>query len=138
MSTTKHINNLDDSARRLADTGASGADVLAWLTKHGMTDADARALCAEIATDRRDAASTVADREVLAMIDAGKIFLASPADGFGLTGPEFISAPTARRVYDLKERGLTGPAYQVRGETWPSWPQPYILTAAGRAELARA
>ncbi|MEU7170240.1 hypothetical protein ABZ949_01960 [Micromonospora tulbaghiae] len=127
-----------EGARILADIGASGSDVLAWLTNWGVSVTDARNLCADIIRERRTTINATADRDTLKLIVAGRILLRSPADGYGLTGPEPVSYPAARRVADLKERGLAAPAYQVRGESYPvdGWPQPYVLTDAGREVLA--
>ena len=128
---------LREGARLLADMGASGVDVLAWVTSHGATDTEARNLCVEIVNERRGEAASHADQETLTLIDAGKIFLRCPADGFGLTGPDPIPYSTALRVRDLKDRRLAAPAYQIQEPGPTVWPQPYILTDAGRAQLNR-
>jgi hypothetical protein len=125
------------TVRIMADQGKSGQEILRWLAAQNVTGAEARQLCAEVIRERRDATRAEQDRLMLVRINQGCVYLSSLADGFRISGDEFVSMADGARMRDLRDRGLIGLTYQTRGELYPAdgWPQPYVLTDAGRKQI---
>lgn len=139
MTNTTTIDDLTAELRRRATEGMSGSDALNWLTGQGLSDDDARTLCAQVIREIRPADGlTDADKEALTRVADGDLYLTAPADGYSIGSDHPLSFPVAQAARQMLQNGLVNVAYRVRGENYPSegWPSPLVLTEAG--ETARA